>query len=105
MVTGKVLAFEQPSAWTPVNANWIRHVLADGYLPKPKQPPGSGSPGIACAFHMVKDDDKPHIVLSGDDGGVVDLLTPSSMTSRDNWTYSKETIYTSQKSTSQGVNT
>jgi len=105
VVPGKVLAFEQPSAWSPGDANWTRHVLADGYLPQPKQPHGSGAPGTAVAFHMKEDSrEKPLIVLSGDDGGVVDLLTPSSQSQTD-WTYTKQTLYTSHKATQQGVNT
>lgn len=108
VIPGKVLAFEQPSAWTAGNTNWTRHVLADGYLPQPKQPTGSGAPGIPVAFHMtakgMRNLEKPLIVLSGDDGGVVDLLTPASKSHTD-WTYTKKTLYTSQKATSQGVNT
>jgi len=105
LIPGKVLAFEQPSAWKPGNTNWTWHVLADGYLPQPKQPTGSGAPGVPVAFHMTTNSaEKPLIVLSGDDGGVVDLLTPASKSQSD-WTYTKETLYTSHKATSQGVNT
>jgi hypothetical protein len=99
---GKILAFEQPSA---PGKNWTRHVLADGYLPQPKQPVGSGSPGIAIAFRMDPSKaEKPTIVLSGDDDGVVDLLTPASQSQND-WTYTKQTLYTSHTATSQGVTT
>jgi hypothetical protein len=105
VIPGKVLAFEQPASWTPGDTKWTRHVLADGYLPQPKQPSGSGAPGIPVAFHMTTNSsEKPLIVLSGDDGGVVDLLTPASRSQSD-WTYTKETLYTSHTSTSQGVNT
>jgi hypothetical protein len=108
VMPGKVLAFEQPSSWSPslgLHGNWTRHVLADGYLPQPKQPQGSGAPGTAVAFQMhANSNEKPHIVLSGDDGGVVDLLTPASK-SQDDWTYTKQTLYTSHTSTQQGVNT
>merc|ERR1712066_625911 len=76
-----------------------------GYLPQPKQPTGSGAPGTAKAFLMhTNRNEKPHIVLSGDDGGVVDLLTPASQGTTD-WKYNKQTLYTSAKATSQGVNT
>ena len=105
VVPGKVLAFEQPSAWSAGNGNWTRRVLADGYLPQPKQPTGSGAPGTAVAFHMTANTkEKPRIVLSADDGGSVDLLTAASQ-SQDDWTYTKQTLYTSHKSTQQGVNT
>lgn len=105
VVKGKVLAFEQPSAWSAGNGNWTRRVLADGYLPQPKQPTGSGAPGTAVAFHMTANTkEKPHIVLSGDDGGSVDLLTAASQSPAD-WTYTKQTLYTSHKATQQGVNT
>jgi len=104
-IPGKVLAFEQPAAWTAGNANWKRRVLADGYMPQPKVPKGSGSPGSASAFHMdAATAAKPHVILSGDDGGVVDVLSPVSH-SRDDWTYTKQTLYTSHASTVQGVNT
>jgi len=103
VIPGKVLAFEQPSgSW---RGTWTRHLLADGYLPQPKQPTGSGAPGIAVAFVMDRSEGgKPHVVLSGDDGGLVDLLTPASQSAGD-WNYTKQTLYTSEKSTSQGVNT
>lgn len=105
VVQGKVLAFEQPSSWSAGNGNWTRRVLADGYLPQPKQPTGSGAPGTAVAFHMTVDKkEKPHIVLSGDDGGIVDILTAASQSPAD-WTYTKQTVYTSHKATQQGVNT
>eukprot|EP00931_Biecheleriopsis_adriatica_P068812 TRINITY_DN42712_c0_g1_i1.p1 TRINITY_DN42712_c0_g1~~TRINITY_DN42712_c0_g1_i1.p1 ORF type:complete len:437 (-),score=95.38 TRINITY_DN42712_c0_g1_i1:29-1339(-) len=105
-IPGKVLAFEQPKSGFSVGmTNWSRHVLADGYLPQPKQPQGSGAPGTAQAFYMEKSAGrKPHIVLSGDDGGVVDLLSPVSEETQQ-WSYTKQTLYTSTTATSQGVNT
>jgi hypothetical protein len=105
VIPGKVFAFEQPADWSAGNSKWTRHVLADGYLPQPKVPTGSGAPGTPVAFHMdAEEKGKPYIVLSGDDGGVVDLLTPHSQ-AKDDWSYNKQTLYTSHKSTQQGVNT
>merc|ERR1712216_402361 len=64
-----------------------------------------GAPGNAIAFHMDKEStEKPYIILSGDDAGVVDLLIPSSQSDGD-WTYSKQTLYTSHEQTGQGVST
>lgn len=102
-VPGKVLAFECPDTWQ--TKSWTRHVLADGYLPSPQVPKGSGAPGAPSAFVMdASAGGKPHVVLSGDDDGVVDLLAPSSQDAGD-WSYSKETLYTSTATTSQGVST
>jgi len=102
-VDGKVLAFEMPAKWD--KEPWVKHVLADGYLPQPKQPMGSGAPGTAVAFSPdANNQGKPTIVLSGDDGGVVDILTPASETTND-WKYTKKTIYTSTGTTQQGVRT
>lgn len=95
VVPGKVLAFEQPVAWK--TEPWTRHVLADGYLPQPKQPQGSGAPGTPVAFDM---DGKTHVVFSSDDGGTVDLLSPIR-----GWNYTQQTLYTSSQETSQGVRT
>lgn len=47
---------------------------------------------------------KPYVILTGDDMGVVDLLSPMSDKPGD-WTYEKTTLYSSSKATSQGVNT
>mmetsp|Transcript_10400 Transcript_10400/g.22797 ORF Transcript_10400/g.22797 Transcript_10400/m.22797 type:complete len:461 (+) Transcript_10400:40-1422(+) len=102
-VDGKVLAFEMPAKWD--EQPWVKHVLADGYLPQPKQPSGSGSPGTAVAFSMdTNKEGKLHIVLSGDDGGMVDVLSPVSEAMND-WKYTKETVYTSTGTTQQGVRT
>jgi len=102
VIPGKVLAFEQPVGKA---GNWTRHVLADGYLPQPKQPAGSGAPGVASAFSLNSDKSKkPYVILTGDDGGVVDLLSPVSDKPGD-WAYSKQTLYVSKKATQQGVNT
>mmetsp|Transcript_6519 Transcript_6519/g.16203 ORF Transcript_6519/g.16203 Transcript_6519/m.16203 type:complete len:444 (+) Transcript_6519:38-1369(+) len=106
VIPGKVLAFEQPSSLIPgCPMKWTRHVLADGYLPQPRQPQGSGAPGVATAFVMdTSKGGKPHLVLTGDDGGVVDLLAPLSE-EPDDWAYSKQTLYTSEGTTEQGVRT
>lgn len=105
-IPGRVLAFEQPAAWTAgSSAAWTRHVISDGYLPQPKQPLGSGAPGAPSSF--IKDTavgGKPHVLLSSDDGGGVDILEPASQAPED-WTYNRHTIYTSQATTSQGVST
>jgi len=106
VVPGKVLAFECPEGWVPGStAKWTRHVLADGYLPQPTQAFGSGAPGVPSAFVMdAAVGGKPHVVFSADDGGVVDLLTPSSQDPSD-WGYSKETLYKTEAQTGQGVST
>merc|ERR1711904_44960 len=66
---------------------------------------GSGAPGAPSSFIMdTAVGGKPHVVLSSDDGGSVDILEPASQ-SPDDWTYNRQTIYTSQATTSQGVST
>jgi hypothetical protein len=105
-VPGRALAFEQPADWTAGSSSaWTRHVLSDGYLPQPSQPQGSGAPGAPSSFIMdTAVGGKPHIVLSSDDGGSVDILEPATQ-DPDDWTYNRHTIYTSQAQTSQGVST
>lgn len=105
-IPGRVFAFEQPADWTAGSSTaWTRHVLSDGYLPQPKQPKGSGAPGAPSSFIMdTAVGGKPHVVLSSDDGGSVDILEPASQSPED-WTYNRHTIYTSQATTSQGVST
>jgi hypothetical protein len=105
-VPGKVLAFESPDGWTAgSNTPWVRHVLSDGYLPSPQQPQGSGAPGAPSTFILdASSGGKPHIVLSSDDGGSVDVLAPATQDAGD-WAYTRQTIYTSQAKTSQGVST
>jgi len=91
--TGSVFAFEPP-----VNARgdtWVRHELATGFKPYPSiiPSPGAhsrGAPGTATAFHAETSKvgkEKPRILLSGDDGGFVTILTPSSEDDGD-WSYS-----------------
>lgn len=100
---GKVLAYERPANWRA--GNWSTHLLADGFYPQPKQPTGSGSPGTAFAFTMdASKGGKPHILVSGDDGGSVDLLAPASQ-EHSNWDYKRTTVYSTEKTTVQGVRT
>jgi len=47
---------------------------------------------------------KPHILLSSDDGGEIDILEPASQAS-DDWTYNKQTVYTCTAETSGGLRT
>lgn len=77
---GAVYAFEQPKNWR--TDTWAKHVLASGYKPKDRYLPGKGSPGSALAFDLfVGPTGKaaasvPHIMVSGDDMGIVDILSP-----------------------------
>lgn len=73
---GSVLAYEAPADYR--TGAWIKHRLADGYKPKQAYLPGRGSPGTARAFFAHKSDDRPSILVSADDGGWFDLLSPTS---------------------------
>ena len=67
------MAYEVPSAWA--TDAWTKHELADGYAPLHKFLPGQGSPGAARAFTVP--DQSPHILVTADDGGYVDVLVPT----------------------------
>ena len=70
---GKVLAYEVPSEWA--TDAWTKHELADGYAPLHRFLPGQGSPGAARAFPVSNQ--SPHIIVTADDGGYVDMLVPT----------------------------
>jgi len=70
---GKVLAYEVPSEWA--TDTWTKHELADGYAPLHRFLPGQGSPGVARAFPVSNQ--SPHIIVTADDGGYVDMLVPT----------------------------
>ena len=70
---GKVLAYEVPSEWA--TDTWTKHELADGYAPLHRFLPGQGSPGAARAFPVSNQ--SPHIIVTADDGGYVDMLVPT----------------------------
>jgi len=89
---GSVFAYEQPSS---IDGLWTRHVLATGYVPIPSKLPSpgahsKGSPGSAKAFEVKAGaGDKPRILVSGDDGGFVAVLTAASEDSS-SWEYTQE---------------
>lgn len=66
-------------------AAWAKHILATGYKPIHSFLPGAGAPGTARAFQIDPTDSKskPSIIVSADDGGFVDLLTPTDQ----DWKY------------------
>ncbi len=76
---------------------WKSFTVATGYKPKEAILPGRGSPGTAVAFRLDKSSTDPrlHVVVSADDGGFVDLLSPSG--AQDNWAfqYNKTRVVTS----------
>ena len=77
--SGSVFAFEAQEK--NGNRTWVKHVLADGYTPTRRWLPGRGAPGKVTAFFPVLQKQpelvKPHILVSGDDAGVIDLLVPT----------------------------
>jgi len=83
---GAVFLFEIPSA--PKSAPFIKHVLATGYKPTMPYLPGRGSPGTVLSFLPHSSAKSPSIIVSADDGGWVDLLTPTDM----RFIFSKERI-------------
>lgn len=72
---GAVFAFEIPA--NPKSDSFTKHVLATGYKPTLPFLPGRGSPGTAIAFKPTSSAKSPSIIVSADDGGWVDLLTPT----------------------------
>ena len=92
--TGALFAFEVPKS-KGVRGSFVRHQLASGFKPYPSVIPSPGahsrgSPGAAHAFHIETSKagkEKPQILLSGDDGGFVSILYPTSAAEGD-WTYS-----------------
>jgi hypothetical protein len=74
---GSVLAYFQPLDWRAPGAKWQKVRLSTGYVPKLRWLPGRGAPGGAIAFQINATDARPAILVSGDDSGVVDILTPT----------------------------
>eukprot|EP00948_MAST-09A_sp_MAST-9A-sp1_P003988 g3988.t1 len=59
---------------------WTKNVLATSFMPTKRYLPGRGAPGRATAFFPTVAAEiakRPYILVSGDDAGYVDLLTPS----------------------------
>merc|ERR1711871_492211 len=59
---------------------WTKNVLATSFMPTKMYLPGRGAPGRATAFFPTVAAEiakRPYILVSGDDAGYVDLLTPS----------------------------
>jgi hypothetical protein len=98
VTSGRVVAYTRGSA----NSAWTEHVIADGYLPMGKDGvkigQGSGSPGTASAVPFGAK--RPGILLSGDDGGVVDFFEPTG-----DWTYTKHNVFTTTTVAGNGVRT
>eukprot|EP01043_Picozoa_sp_COSAG02_P030942 COSAG02_NODE_1999_length_10148_cov_15.105483_4_plen_439_part_00 len=93
---GGVYAYEQPLGdWR--TEKWTKHTLATGYKPTLPFLPGRGSPGAALAFvpaehRQQQGEPRPSILVSADDGGFVDLLTPSAPLG---WSYLKQRVVNS----------
>lgn len=92
---GALYAFSIPTDYR--SGNWTKSVLASGYRPATGGT-GKGAPGTARAFNPRKDDagkKRPVIILSGDDAGTVDLLSPVSSEVGD-FTYASARLCTSE---------
>ncbi len=88
---GAVFAFELVGKYEDGPSAWKKYVISSGYTPTNTWAPGAGAPGSAFAFHPSTKHDsnaKPYIIVSADDGGLVDLLTPNTNESND-WSYAK----------------
>lgn len=90
---GSVFAYEQPA--NGFTGTWSKHVLATGYVPIASlfPSPGAhskGSPGRSIAFQAKTGaTGKPQILVSGDDGGFVSVLTATSEEAG-SWDYSQK---------------
>jgi hypothetical protein len=101
-----VFVYEQPESSSALYdaAAWTMHTVSTGYAPFPKKisGPGRGSPGSVTTFHPRTTTtssgssgssggggDYPSILVSGDDGGFVSILTPdlSSASDAGSWNY------------------
>jgi len=50
---GKVIVFSrQNQDFKAGPSAWVKHVIADGYVPKSRIMPGVGSPGTASAYFI-----------------------------------------------------
>lgn len=95
--TGSVFAYDRAATGI-----FTRHMLASGFKPTPTALPSPGahsrgSPGAVLPFHIntaMEGKEKPQVLLSGDDGGFVALLRPTSEESL-SWSYSVEYIVNS----------
>ena len=94
---GGVFAYEQPTGdWR--SQKWVKHTLATGYKPTMPFLPGRGSPGTAHPFFVnatsqQQKGQRPSILVSADDGGFVDLLTPVGPAG--SWTFEKRRVVNS----------
>jgi hypothetical protein len=103
---GSVFVYEQPESSSLYDgAAWTMHTVTTGYAPYPKKisGPGRGSPGSVITFHprtttttstsgssiSSGGGNYPSILVSGDDGGFVSILTPdlSSASDASSWNY------------------
>jgi len=99
---GALYAYEIPPDFR--NGEWKSHTLATGYKPL-KSGTGKGAPGTARSFHAEvasKGKAKPQILISGDDAGVVDILTPAS-NEAGNFEYTSERLTSSESSGTIGT--
>ena len=74
---GAVYIYEASSTLSSTrmeDIKWKKTKIADGYKPMGLPFPGKGAPGRASSFKIHVNDTKKAILVSGDDGGVVDLL-------------------------------
>eukprot|EP00900_Chrysochromulina_parva_P008064 jgi/Chrpa1/17259/Chrysochromulina_OHIO_Genome00004509-RA len=90
--TGALLAYSKPTG----ASGYTRHVLASGYAPAPKPlaGPGRGAPGKPFALPTYSPGEKPRVLLSGDDGGFVSVLTPTSKAVGE-WSYQQTYLFNS----------
>lgn len=88
--SGAVYAYALKGDFRQGESAWEKRTLATGYKPLHSILPGQGSPGAAVAY-SVKPNSRPSVLVSGDDGGVVDVLTPQGAA----WNYTKTRLITS----------
>mmetsp|Transcript_86346 Transcript_86346/g.152874 ORF Transcript_86346/g.152874 Transcript_86346/m.152874 type:complete len:433 (+) Transcript_86346:60-1358(+) len=87
---GSVFAYEFDREDFP-KAGVSRHVLATGFHAM-SDAQGTASPGDAVAFHpMTSADEKPHILVSGDNSNSLFMLVPTSASNR-SWSYVKQEL-------------
>ncbi|KAK3103545.1 hypothetical protein FSP39_020030 [Pinctada imbricata] len=89
---GSVIIYEIPTDFR--TQAFRRHVVATGFSPREKGT-GKGAPGSSFCIHSTTGDhknDRPLILVSGDDDGRAYIMEPTSSDSN-NWSYSKRAFY------------
>ena len=92
-IPGRVLALEQPASGRIFDDDWVTHILLDNIQTAPGPGTERMAPGSAKSFQPIMGgNERPWIVVSGDEAGKVWVLAPVSNNS-DDWDYDSHVIF------------